>query len=90
MVSHGRMCLRRDEHLIFHGCVRVDEHGEFLPMHVSGRLHLGSDLFEAIEMRFTACLTNPHGKTWTYAGICGAGRNRRFLEKIGSPPSNAI
>ena len=31
MVSHGTMYLRREEHLIFHGCVPVDERGEFLP-----------------------------------------------------------
>jgi fructose-1,6-bisphosphatase III len=49
IISHGRMCLRRDEHLIFHGCVPVDEHGEFLPMHVNGRPHSGSNLFDAIE-----------------------------------------
>jgi fructose-1,6-bisphosphatase III len=49
MVSHGRMYLRREEHLIFHGCVPVDQFGEFLPMPVDGQPYSGSALFDAIE-----------------------------------------
>jgi fructose-1,6-bisphosphatase III len=49
MVSHGRMHLRREEHLIFHGCVPVDQHGEFLSMMVAGQSYSGRALFDAIE-----------------------------------------
>ena len=49
MVSHGTMYLRREEHLIFHGCVPVDERGEFLPMLVDGQPYTGIALFKAIE-----------------------------------------
>jgi len=49
MVSHGRMYLRREEHLIFHGCVPVDQHGEFLSMLVAGQSYSGRALFDAIE-----------------------------------------
>jgi len=49
MVSHGRMHLRREEHLIFHGCVPVDQHGEFLSMLVAGQSYSGRALFDAIE-----------------------------------------
>ncbi len=49
MVSRGGMVLRRDDHLIFHGCVPVDEQGEFLPMPVDGQTYRGRELFEAIE-----------------------------------------
>jgi fructose-1,6-bisphosphatase III len=49
MVSHGRMHLRREEHLIFHGCVPVDQHGEFLSMMVAGQSYSGKALFDAIE-----------------------------------------
>jgi len=49
MVSHGRMHLRREEHLIFHGCVPVDQHGEFLSMVVAGQSYSGRALFDAIE-----------------------------------------
>jgi fructose-1,6-bisphosphatase III len=49
MVSHGAMYLRREEHLIFHGCVPVDEQGEFLPMLIDGRPYTGMPMFKAIE-----------------------------------------
>jgi fructose-1,6-bisphosphatase III len=49
MVSLGTMYLRREEHLIFHGCVPVDERGEFLPMVIDGRPYTGIALFKAIE-----------------------------------------
>jgi fructose-1,6-bisphosphatase-3 len=49
LVAHGHMHLVREGHLIFHGCVPVDEHGEFLPMAVAGRSYRGKALFEAIE-----------------------------------------
>jgi fructose-1,6-bisphosphatase III len=49
MVSQGRMHLAREENLIFHGCMPVDEGGEFLPMTVGGRLYRGKALFDAIE-----------------------------------------
>jgi fructose-1,6-bisphosphatase III len=49
MISHGRMYLRREEHLIFHGCVPVDQQGEFLPMFVGDQAYTGSALFDAIE-----------------------------------------
>jgi len=49
MVASGRMYLQREEHLIFHGCVPVDEHGDFLPMVVRGQPYTGAALFRAIE-----------------------------------------
>ncbi len=49
MVGHGSMYLRRDECLIFHGCVPVDASGTFLPLSVDGQLLAGRELFESIE-----------------------------------------
>jgi fructose-1,6-bisphosphatase III len=49
MVTNGKMYLQREEHLIFHGCVPVDEQGEFLPMVVQGQPYTGAALFRAIE-----------------------------------------
>ncbi|MFO1001089.1 MAG: fructose-bisphosphatase class III [Planctomycetaceae bacterium] len=49
MVGHGSMYLRRDECLIFHGCVPVDGSGNFLPLSVDGQLLSGRKLFEHIE-----------------------------------------
>lgn len=49
MVGHGAMYLRRDDCLIFHGCVPVDADGEFLPLTVDGEQLSGRALFEGIE-----------------------------------------
>jgi fructose-1,6-bisphosphatase-3 len=45
----GSMYLRRDEHLIFHGCVPADAKGNFLPMPIDGQELAGRPLFEAID-----------------------------------------
>jgi len=49
MVSHGKLYLRREEQLIFHGCVPVDAKGDFLPMIIDGRPYTGLELFKVIE-----------------------------------------
>ncbi len=49
IVSNGSMYLRRDNNLIFHGCVPCDLQGEFLPMLVDGQWLSGRAMFDAIE-----------------------------------------
>ncbi|NND96293.1 MAG: fructose-bisphosphatase class III [Pirellulaceae bacterium] len=49
MVGHGSMYLRRDECLIFHGCVPSDAEGNFLSLIVDGQSLAGRELFEGIE-----------------------------------------
>lgn len=49
MVSRGRMVLRREQCLIFHGCLPVDAKGEFIDMPIGGRMLHGRELFAAIE-----------------------------------------
>ena len=49
MIHQGNMYLRRDEHLIFHGCVPVDERGNFLEMPIDGTPYMGRALFKAID-----------------------------------------
>ncbi len=49
MVTHGAMYVEREENLIFHGCVPVDEDGEFLEFAVDGVPRRGRALFDAIE-----------------------------------------
>jgi fructose-1,6-bisphosphatase-3 len=49
MVHGGRMWLRREQTLIFHGCLAVDKEGAFQPMYVDGKPYTGKALFEAIE-----------------------------------------
>ena len=46
IAQKGTMWLERDDHLIFHGCVPVDERGEFLPMEINGRELRGRALFD--------------------------------------------
>ena len=45
----GTMHLVRDYNLIFHGCVPVDEAGQFLPMSVDGEEFSGRELFDALN-----------------------------------------
>ncbi|NBV85518.1 MAG: fructose-bisphosphatase class III [Verrucomicrobia bacterium] len=49
MVTHGAMVLRREENLIFHGCIPVDEAGNFLPMMVDQKPVAGREMMKAIE-----------------------------------------
>lgn len=46
---HGSMHLVRDDCLIFHGCLAVDENGDFLPMIIDGRPYTGKALMEKID-----------------------------------------
>ncbi|HTR53613.1 MAG TPA: fructose-bisphosphatase class III [Kofleriaceae bacterium] len=50
LASRGRMWLRRDRCAIFHGCVPVDEHGEFLEFPVDGVPRAGRALLEALDL----------------------------------------
>lgn len=49
LLQRGSMVLRRDDNLIFHGCVPVDEKGEFLPFEVDGKPVAGKALFAALD-----------------------------------------
>jgi len=62
LVSHGAMYLRRDDNLIFHGCVPVDAHGEFLPMIIDGEPCKGRAMFDAIEKMLVRVIDRPAEK----------------------------
>lgn len=49
VVRHGAMWLRRDQALIFHGCVPVDGEGQSLGLEVDGQVHAGRELFDALD-----------------------------------------
>jgi fructose-1,6-bisphosphatase-3 len=49
MVSRGSSWLKRDDHLIFHGCVPVDAKGNFLPLTIDGEPRRGRSLFDAVD-----------------------------------------
>jgi fructose-1,6-bisphosphatase-3 len=50
ITRRGAMWLRRDRALIFHGCVPVDESGEFLSLSVDGQEYAGRALFDALDV----------------------------------------
>jgi fructose-1,6-bisphosphatase-3 len=55
VVRHGAMWLRRDQALIFHGCVPVDEEGQPLALEVGGRECAGRELFDALDRVVCGC-----------------------------------
>jgi len=59
LVEHGSMYLIRDRHLIFHGCVAVDDSGEFLRFSVDGEPLRGRALFEALTRAVIRAFDNP-------------------------------
>jgi fructose-1,6-bisphosphatase III len=62
MTTRGRMHLVREGHLIFHGCMPVDEKGEFLPMSVRDRFYRGRALFDAIEREVYRLVERPYAR----------------------------
>jgi fructose-1,6-bisphosphatase-3 len=62
LVSRGSMYLKRDDHLIFHGCVPVDERGEFLPMIVDGVPCRGRALFDSLGKLLARVIDSPNEK----------------------------
>ena len=49
MVDRGSMYLVRDQHVIFHGCVPVDDEGKPLSFEIDGKPRSGRALFETLE-----------------------------------------
>ena len=49
IARRGAMWLRRDHALIFHGCLPVNEKGDFLSLNVDGAEHSGLSLFQALD-----------------------------------------
>ncbi len=49
VARRGTTYLIRDGHLIFHGCVPVNDQGKFLPFIVDGELRQGRSLFETLD-----------------------------------------
>jgi fructose-1,6-bisphosphatase-3 len=49
VMERGGMLARRDEHLVFHGCVPCDERGELLELEVDGKPERGRALFAALD-----------------------------------------
>lgn len=74
LLTHGNTYAIRDDHLIFHACVPVDDQGEFLPMVVDGAEHKGKAIFDALDKVLARLTQRPSQKdldlTWYL--WCGA------------------
>lgn len=55
LMSIGSMYLIRDDNLIFHGCVPVDDKGGFLSLEVDGKPRAGKALFDALDEVLARC-----------------------------------
>jgi fructose-1,6-bisphosphatase-3 len=55
VVRHGAMWLRRDQALIFHGCVPVSDEGRPLSLEVEGSERAGRELFDALDRVVRSC-----------------------------------
>ena len=85
------MYLLRDDHLIFHGCIPVDDAGEFLPDSRRPAATVGAAMFDSIESFWSARLTRSFIlRPRPAPGTSGAVRSRLFSARTGSPPSNGI
>ncbi len=89
LVGHGSMYLRRDNCLIFHGCVPTDAAGNFNPLSIDGQLLAGRAMFEKIEEVVRRAAVNSNQADLTFCGICGVVRIRLCSAKTESPPWNA-
>lgn len=49
LAGHGSMYLVRDKHLIFHGCIPVNEDGEPSTLNVNGKNRSGQNLFDSLD-----------------------------------------
>jgi fructose-1,6-bisphosphatase III len=56
LVERGSMVLSRSDNLIFHGCVPVNEQGDFLPLVVDGKVEKGKALFDALDRVITRAI----------------------------------
>lgn len=56
LYERGAMWLKRDDHLIFHGCVPVDEQGGFLSYPLDGEDVRGRALFDAFDERIARAM----------------------------------
>src|SRR6201986_5440995 len=81
MVSHGEMYLRRQEHLIFHGCVPVDHNGDFFPMMVNDKSYSGRALCDATDFYVYRLLDRPQNRAPDLLWYLWSGPESPFLGK---------
>lgn len=56
-IEIGSTYVIRDDHLIFHGCVPIDDSGEMLALEIDGRPRRGRELFDALDVVIRRAVT---------------------------------
>lgn len=59
LVAKGGMYLRYNHNLLLHGCVPVDENGEFVGLTLDGTTYAGRQLFEMLEANLRIAYAEP-------------------------------
>ncbi|WP_390406101.1 fructose-1,6-bisphosphatase [Lacticaseibacillus jixiensis] len=59
LVAHGGMYLRYNHNLLLHGCVPVDDDGNFVGLTINGTTYAGRQLFEMLEANLRLAYANP-------------------------------
>lgn len=59
LVSKGSMYLKYNNNLLIHGCVPVDDNGEFVALTIDGEQYSGKKLFEILEKNLIQSYQNP-------------------------------
>ena len=57
--SHGALYKKWNGNLLFHGCIPMDENGEFLDVTINGETHKGADLMEYLDEEIRNAYFNP-------------------------------
>jgi fructose-1,6-bisphosphatase III len=81
VARHGSTWLRRDQAVIFHGCVPVDEGGRPLTLEVGGRERAGRELFDALDRVVRRCFR---------LGAEGAGEDADWLWYLWTGPRSPL
>ncbi|MCP9304913.1 fructose-1,6-bisphosphatase [Lacticaseibacillus paracasei] len=59
LLDHGSMYLRYNRNLLLHGCVPVDEDGNFIGLTIKGTTYTGRQLFDMLEANLRLAYSQP-------------------------------
>lgn len=59
LFSHGALYKRINGNLLYHGCIPMDEDGEFLPVNIYGGVYAGKSLMDHLDRQIRASYFSP-------------------------------
>ncbi|QVI36049.1 fructose-1,6-bisphosphatase [Lacticaseibacillus chiayiensis] len=62
LINRGSMYLRYNRNLLLHGCVPVDEDGNFIGLTINGTTYAGRQLFDMLEANLRLAYSQPNEK----------------------------